>query len=129
EGGGGRGAGLRALVRQRRPHQRPRPGRRLAASAGSRAMNRAMNMKMKRSTMLLAGLGLVALASAPAAAATDCATLSNPIWVTGSTAAKPLLAEIGKLMATQSPPVTVVYLGQGSCTGVDAILSGTPMMG
>jgi hypothetical protein len=39
------------------------------------------------------------------------------------------LAEVGKMMAAQMPPVTVVYQGQGSCTGVDAILSGTPMVG
>ena len=32
-------------------------------------------------------------------------------------------------MAAQTPPTTVVYLGGGSCAGVDAILSGTPIMG
>jgi hypothetical protein len=63
------------------------------------------------------------------AAAMDCAALPSPVYVTGSTAAKPLLSEIGKVMAGQTPPSTVVYLGQGSCTGVDAILSGTPMIG
>jgi hypothetical protein len=32
-------------------------------------------------------------------------------------------------MAQQTPPVTIVYFGAGSCAGVDAILSGTPIMG
>ena len=50
------------------------------------------------------------------------------MYVTGSTAAKPLLAEIGKVMAAQTPPATVVYYGVGSCAGPDAILSGTPIV-
>src|SRR5205085_231864 len=59
----------------------------------------------------------------------ECASLPTPVYATGSTAAKPLLAEIGTIMAAQTPPTTVVYLGAGSCAGVDAILSGTPLMG
>ena len=78
-------------------------------------------------TTLFAGL-LVAF-GARAAGAVECAALPTPVFATGSTAAKPLLAEIGKIMAAQTPPTTVVYLGGGSCTGVDAILSGTPIMG
>ena len=77
---------------------------------------------------VLLGSGF-ALMRGGAAAATDCKTLPSPIYVTGSTAAKPLLAAIGKVMAGQTPPATVVYLGQGSCTGPDAILSGTPIIG
>ena len=71
----------------------------------------------------------VAIGAPPAAAAPDCKTVPSPIYVTGSTAAKPLLAAIGKVMAGQTPPSTVVYLGQGSCTGPGAILSGTPIVG
>jgi hypothetical protein len=71
----------------------------------------------------------VSLGARGAAAATDCTTLPSPVYVTGSTAAKPLLTAIGKVMAAQVPPSTVVYSGQGSCAGVDAILSGTPMTG
>jgi ABC-type phosphate transport system substrate-binding protein len=74
-------------------------------------------------------VGLIAALGTRAAAATECAALPSPVYVTGSTAAQPLLGEIGKLMAGQSPPVTVVYFGQGSCAGVDAILSGTPFSG
>ena len=64
-----------------------------------------------------------------AALATDCSTLSSPVYVTGSTAAKPLLVELSKYLSTLSTPTTIVYLGQGSCTGVDAILNGTPIQG
>jgi len=84
-------------------------------------------VKPRAVALLLAGSMIALLARG--AVAGECAALPSPIYVTGSTAAKPLLAEIGRLMAAQTPPVTVVYLGQGSCTGVDAILSGTPIMG
>jgi ABC-type phosphate transport system substrate-binding protein len=85
---------------------------------------------VKRAASFALGVALaVALRARPARAAAECSTLPTPIYVTGSTAAQPLLAEVGKLMAGQSPPVTIVYFGQGSCAGVDAILSGTPFMG
>ncbi len=82
-----------------------------------------------RATVPALLIGLCASLGARGAAATECGTLPGPVYVTGSTAAKPLLVEIGRLMAGQTPPVTVIYLGQGSCTGVDAILSGTPLGG
>jgi ABC-type phosphate transport system substrate-binding protein len=69
------------------------------------------------------------LVAAPRAGATDCSTLPNPVYTTGSTAAKPLLAQIGRILAAQNPQVSLIYLGQGSCTGVDAILNGTPISG
>jgi hypothetical protein len=76
---------------------------------------------------LLVGLACgLAPRIAPAA---ECAALPSPVYVTGSTAAKPLVAEIGRFMAAQAQAATVVYQGQGSCTGVDAILSGAPMSG
>ena len=78
---------------------------------------------------LLALLALLASLVGRRASAADCASLPSPIYVAGSTAAKPLLAEIGKFMSAQSPPVTIVYQGQGSCAGVDAILSGTTLVG
>jgi hypothetical protein len=61
--------------------------------------------------------------------AVDCGTLSNPIYITGSTAVKPFLAEIAKILVTANPPVTLSYLGQGSCTGVSAVLHGVPISG
>lgn len=80
-----------------------------------------------------AAAAIVILAlSATRAEAADCHGLSNPLFVAGSSAVKPLLAEIAKLLVvTQRPegPVTVVYLGVGSCVGVDAILNGTGLSG
>ncbi|MET0795539.1 MAG: hypothetical protein ABW061_28730 [Polyangiaceae bacterium] len=70
---------------------------------------------------------LVALASSPAWGE-PCAELDNPIYVTGSSAAKPFLAEISKLLVNQSPPVNIVYTAQGSCAGIDAVLNGSPVL-
>jgi ABC-type phosphate transport system substrate-binding protein len=61
--------------------------------------------------------------------AADCTALPSPVYLTGSTAARPLLAEIGKYLSAQIPPTSIVYLGQGSCAGVDAVLNGTPLVG
>jgi ABC-type phosphate transport system substrate-binding protein len=69
------------------------------------------------------------LLGARAAGAADCGSLPDPVFLAGSTAAKPFVALVGKLLASQVPPITVVYTGQGSCTGVDAILNGTPLRG
>jgi ABC-type phosphate transport system substrate-binding protein len=72
--------------------------------------------------MLLAGFSTLARA-------VPCASIANAVYVTGSTAAKPLLAELGRVLVGQDPPVSIVYQGQGSCNGVDAILNGTPVLG
>ena len=74
-------------------------------------------------------VSLMVALGARVAEGAECASLPTPVYATGSTAAKPLLVEIGKVMAARTPPTTVVYLGAGSCAGVDAILSGTPLMG
>lgn len=83
-----------------------------------------------RTRSTLVGLVLLSLTvlARPAVAA-DCATLPSPVFVTGSTASKPIFAAVGKALAAQTPPVTIVYSGQGSCVGVDAILNGTPIRG
>lgn len=84
----------------------------------------------RRNAIAFAG-ALVAFAGARQAAAAnpDCSTLPTPVYVTGSSAVKPLLEELGKTLAGASTPVTIVYQGQGSCTGVNAILSSTLMTG
>ncbi len=61
------------------------------------------------------------------ARAVACADLANPIYVAGSSAAKPFLAEISKLLVNQTEPVNIVYVAEGSCAGIDAILNGTPV--
>jgi len=85
-------------------------------------------MRHIRPTTLFALLLALTAASRPSRA-NECATVPNPVYVTGSTAAKPLLVELSKYLATQTSPTTIVYLGQGSCVGVDAILNGTPIQG
>lgn len=66
---------------------------------------------------------------ARSASAAKCASLPSPVYMTGSTAARPLLIEISRYFSSQSPPITIVYQGQGSCAGVDAILNATPIKG
>jgi ABC-type phosphate transport system substrate-binding protein len=68
----------------------------------------------------------LALAVAPEARAQtvpDCSTLTNPVYVTGSSAVKPFLA---KAAATLLPDITVVYLSQGSCAGVASMTAAGP---
>jgi ABC-type phosphate transport system substrate-binding protein len=79
--------------------------------------------------ILAALLAVPALLAAGRAHAVACSTLPSPVYITGSTAAKPPLAEVAKIMAAQVPPVSLVYAGQGSCGGVDAIVNGTPVRG
>jgi len=67
--------------------------------------------------------------SRAAPGALDCGTMTNPVYIVGSTAVKPFLSEIAKAVRNQVPPVTVLYAEQGSCVGVAAILSGTPAAG
>lgn len=76
---------------------------------------------------LLAAAALL-LAAAPAQAA-DCKALTNPLYVAGSSAVKPLLVQLGTALAKANPPVTLVYQSQGSCTGVAAIVDKTTIKG
>jgi hypothetical protein len=59
-----------------------------------------------------------------------CSSLPDPIYATGSTAIAPFLGTIAQVVARPGAlghAVTVVYQGQGSCKGVDAILNATPI--
>jgi hypothetical protein len=84
------------------------------------------------SALFVAALGSVS----SAAAAVDCGALSNRILVVGSSAVKPILAEIAKVLVVSSSTdagtvegAHVIYSGAGSCVGVDAILNSTPVTG
>jgi hypothetical protein len=55
-----------------------------------------------------------------------CATLPDPVYVVGSSAAKPFLARVGQAIGATR---TIVYSSQGSCVGVDAALNGTATTG
>jgi ABC-type phosphate transport system substrate-binding protein len=69
-------------------------------------------------------VGALCLA-APAAHAADCSTLSKPVYVSGSSAVKPFLAVVAGALAAQTPPITVVYSGPGSCVGVGYFTNAT----
>jgi ABC-type phosphate transport system substrate-binding protein len=79
----------------------------------------------RRSAAALTGLAITAIA-ANAAADPDCKTLPKPLYITGSTAVQPLLKALGAGLAGTT---TIVYKGQGSCLGVDAIINGTKVNG
>jgi len=49
----------------------------------------------------------------------DCTTLTNPVFISGSSAVQPVLAGLGKALAGTT---TIVYSKQGSCTGVSGIM-------
>lgn len=50
------------------------------------------------------------------------------IYVTGSSALKPLVAALAPSMFLDTTrPTTIVYVSQGSCTGVSAIIAGTQL--
>lgn len=55
-----------------------------------------------------------------------CSSLPDPIIVAGSSAVKPLVIQIGKVLAGTT---TVIYQNQGSCVGVNAIVANAPITG
>ncbi len=56
------------------------------------------------------------------AQAQSCSTIKNPLYIAGSTALEPLYKEIGpKLASDPVSPVTLVYLKNGSCSGVEQL--------
>lgn len=77
-----------------------------------------------RSGVVLMAAGLLLGAALPAEAV-ECSTLSNPVYVAGSSAMKPVLKEVSKILSARTPAITLVYQSLGSCAGVDAIVNGT----
>lgn len=71
---------------------------------------------------LLSGLCLFSLHGLTirsAAAQVQCSTLKNPLTLVGSTALEPLYKGIGPKLATDAQnPLTLLYLRNGSCSGV-----------
>jgi ABC-type phosphate transport system substrate-binding protein len=84
-------------------------------------------------TLVVAAGGLLAARSAHAqdAGVQDCTTLTNPIFLTGSSAFEPTVKAFAvKLSAsTETTPATVVYQKPGSCVGVAAIGGNTDLTG
>ena len=75
-------------------------------------------------------LGL-SLAPAVARAQVDCSTLPAPLYVSGTTDVKPLLSRLAPKLSTAAgaEQLTVVYQAVGSCTAVDAVLTGAALQG
>jgi len=82
---------------------------------------------------LLVAAAAAALVSAPLAAnaqttppTVSCASLPNPVYTAGSTALRGFVGIVGKILASDTSPTTVVYQAQGSCTGVQRIYDTDP---
>ena len=88
-----------------------------------------LSKRLVASGAMLAGAGVLAqgLFSTPAHAAVgdpECSSLAGVVFVSGSSAVKPVLAGLGAKLTPAG--TTIVYVGQGSCVGVNAAL-GTPL--
>lgn len=72
----------------------------------------------------------VLLAGAVAQAQTNVPTISCPttnvVFVSGSSAVRSLLTVVAPLLASESPPYSIVYQSQGSCVGVSSVFSADP---
>ncbi len=87
-------------------------------------MSNRMRFPVTRALLPVTGalcvLGTVMTANAQSV---DCTSLPNPVYIAGSTAVQALLNVIGPNLAAANPPITIVYQGQGSCTGVGYLAS------
>jgi hypothetical protein len=75
----------------------------------------------------LAGGAVLATAGPARAASVDCSnttTVPNPVYIAGSTASKPILIALAKVLATQSPPISIIYSGPSSCVGLEDVSAG-----
>jgi ABC-type phosphate transport system substrate-binding protein len=90
-------------------------------------------MKIQQARFVAASATFAALlfgasvASAQTATPTvTCASLTNPVYLTGSTALRGFVGIVGKLLASDAAPTTVVYQAQGSCFGPRTIYEADP---
>lgn len=62
------------------------------------------------------------------AAAVDCSSLPNPVYIQTGDTQEPLMKSLGqKLRESQVNPLTIIYLTSGSCTNIDAMYKGTKL--
>ncbi|HEY4104274.1 MAG TPA: hypothetical protein VGM44_10300 [Polyangiaceae bacterium] len=59
---------------------------------------------------------------ASAQAVTACESLTNPVYIYGSTASAPVWGPLAVALSGSATSPTIIYSGQGSCTGVAAAL-------
>lgn len=76
-----------------------------------------------------AASALALLAAAGEARAVDCNTLPSPVYGSGGSAQKPLLARLAARMAALPSPRTLIYQAPGACVGVNALLNNTRLTG
>ncbi len=78
--------------------------------------------------LALAGLSAMgATAVTSNAFALDCNTLTNPVYVTGSSAVEPFMIALGAALYPSG--TTIVYQRQGACNGVNAVVKTPPIWG
>jgi len=80
-------------------------------------------------TGLLAA-GAVLAASVPAAAqdagTPACSSFTNPVYISGSSASKPVLQALATTLIADGVPVSIIYTSPDSCLGVQDMLEGQP---
>src|SRR5262249_21365709 len=110
---------LRRCPRHEALRRRRAPAAPLARAGRRDVIHGGPLMRSTRFIPTALALGAAAL-SAREARAADCTTLGlpSPAYLTGPTATGPVIQKIGKFLAVQSPPITLVYAASGSCTGV-----------
>jgi len=84
-----------------------------------------MRELLKLTVASCAAFAMLGLVHERQAAAQDapptCASLPDPIYVSGSSAIRPLLQTVGAKLAAATTPSTIVYVSTGSCDGVNTI--------
>jgi hypothetical protein len=76
----------------------------------------------------LAGLSAMGVAAMTSNAwAVDCNTLTNPVYVTGSSAVEPFMIALGS--AIYPTGTTIIYQRAGSCVGVNALVKNVAISG
>jgi hypothetical protein len=83
----------------------------------------------RRPLLILCSIALASLlfASPRVAAAVDCATLPNPLYLQVGDTQEPLMKELGHALRDADAPITLVYVTSGSCTNVEALYTGVPI--
>jgi hypothetical protein len=83
-------------------------------------------------TLVVTAGGLLAARGARAQDAgttPTCASLPNPVYLDGSSAFEPTVAQFAVKLAAASTPMTIVYLKPGSCAGVNSIATKADITG
>lgn len=94
-----------------------------ACSRRSRRTSRARSLLAFAAT-LGAGLGLARTASA-----VTCASLPDPVYGLGGSAAKPLIGKVAAALAGVTPAQTIVFQAPGACLGIYGLIDSKKLTG